>query len=110
MQAHNIHHVCVPASCTDRLQSLDVSVNKAAKDFMKREFQLWYSKQIEDQLEQGTAPEMLATVDLRLSVMKPLGAKRLVAMFDYFCSHPDIIINGFRKTGIADAANLDMYM
>ena len=40
--------------------------------------------------------------------MKPPGAKLLVAMFDYFCSHPDVIINGFGKTGIADAANVDV--
>ena len=25
----------VPANCTDRLQSLDVSLNKAAKDFLR---------------------------------------------------------------------------
>ena len=30
-----IHYIQVPANCTDRLQPLDVSVNKAAKDFLR---------------------------------------------------------------------------
>ena len=36
---NNILIVRVLPNCTDRLQPLDVSVKKAAKDFLKREFQ-----------------------------------------------------------------------
>ena len=36
--------------------------------------------------------------------MKPLGAKWLVATADYIKTHPAIIINEFKKTGIAGDA------
>ena len=45
------------------------------KDFLRREFQEWYSKQILAQLEQGIAVRDLQPVDLCLSVMKPIGAR-----------------------------------
>ena len=37
---NNLLYAFVPANCTD---PLDLSVNKPAKDFMKRKFQEWYS-------------------------------------------------------------------
>ena len=39
LEDHHVHVAIVPANCTDRLQPLDVSVNKAAKDFIRRKFQ-----------------------------------------------------------------------
>lgn len=35
LENHNIQSVFVPACCTDRLQTLDISVNKSAKAFFK---------------------------------------------------------------------------
>ena len=43
---NNILFVHVPVNFTDLLQPLDVSVNKAAKDYSTRQFQEWYSNQI----------------------------------------------------------------
>ena len=54
--------VMVPPNRTDRLQPLDVSVNKAAKEFLRNEFQEWYAKQVCEQLK-GTAVKQ--PVDLR---------------------------------------------
>ena len=48
---NNILIVRVPPNCTDRLQPLDISVNNAAKDFLKHKFQEWYSEQIFRQLD-----------------------------------------------------------
>ena len=37
---------------------------------------------------------------MRLSIMKPIGAQWLLEMYEYFKSHPNLIINGFRAAGI----------
>ena len=35
LESNCIHFVQVPANCTDRLQPLNISLNKAAKDFLR---------------------------------------------------------------------------
>ena len=94
IDAHNVYVVLIPAAanCTDRLQPLDISVNKPAKDFLRRQFQEWYSDKICRQF-QGLDPK--EPVDLRLTIMKPLGAKWMISLHDYFKSNPKIIQNGF---------------
>ena len=101
LRQHHFDVVLVPPNCTDCLQPLDVSVNKAAKDFLKSKFREWYATQILQQLEKGASVDELQPVDMQLSTMKSLCAQWIVAMFDYFKSHPDIIINGFKGAGIA---------
>jgi len=46
IDAHDVYVVMIPANCTDRLQPLDISVNKPAKDFLQRQFQEWYLNKI----------------------------------------------------------------
>ena len=38
LKDNGIYILIVPANCTDRLQPLDVSVNKTAKEFLRRQF------------------------------------------------------------------------
>ena len=102
LDANNISVVLIPPNCTDRLQPLDVSVNKAAKEFLRNSFQKWYASIVCSQLNGETEKK---AVDLRLSVMKPHGAKWLVELHEYLRSKPDIIINGFRETGILDCVD-----
>ena len=99
LQDNHIHFVMVPANCTDRLQPLDVSVKKPAKSFLRQQFHGWYAKQICQQLLEKTD---VTPVDLRLSVVKPLGAQWMIVLYDYLKSKPDIIQNGFRAVGIED--------
>ena len=92
LEAKHVLVAIVPASCTDRLQPLG-SVNKAAKEFVHMQFQEWYSKQICQQLQTGK--ENVQPVDRRTSIVKPLGAKWMMGLYNYMKSKPDIIKNGY---------------
>ena len=97
LEENNIHVVKVPANCTDRLQPMDLSVNKSMKELMHSKFQQWYASEVEKQLDQGIER---APVDLRMSIMKPLGARWLVSLHDYLQENNSIIKNGFKAAGI----------
>ena len=72
LQSHNIIAVQVSGNCTDKLQLLDVSLNKPVKDEMKKRFQTWYSEQVQKQL-QGV-PINDVKVGIPASVVKNLSA------------------------------------
>ena len=77
------HHIpVVIANCTDRLQPLNVSVKKAAKESFHSQFQEWYSEKICQQLQVGTS-SAVQPVDLRMSIMKPLGAGWMISLYDH---------------------------
>lgn len=46
LEINNIHVCLLPANTTDKLQPMDLSVNKAAKSFLKQCFERWYSDQV----------------------------------------------------------------
>ena len=54
LEQHNISIVKVPPNCTDKLQPLDVSVNKSMKNEMRGKFQLFYSSEVQKQITSGT--------------------------------------------------------
>ena len=87
LEENSIFYVIVPPNCTDRLQPLDISVNKAAKEFLRSRFQEWYASKIAFQLKQSA--RVTEPVDLRLSLMKPIGVKWLIELYDYFKSKPE---------------------
>ena len=72
---NNIHVVSVPANFTDHLQPMDLSV-KSIKVYMRSKFWDWYSMKVQHQLDEG---EEISSVDLRLSTLKPLGARWFVS-------------------------------
>ncbi len=96
LENHHIFYVLIPRTCTDRLQPMDLSVNKPVKDHLKRLFQMWYALQVEKQIRQNPG-KSISPIDLRLSVIKPIHAQWL---YDYIKSRPDIVINGFKAAGI----------
>ena len=97
LDSYNLNVVLLPANCTDRLQPLDLSVNKAAKDFLRSQFQNWYAKELHSLL-QGQAEAI--PIDLKLSIVKPLNASWIDSLFKYFKSNPSLVRNGFKEAGI----------
>ena len=94
----NILYVTVPNNCTDRLQPLDLSVNKAVKQYFRTRFQEWYGSVIYKQLQDGIEEE----VDLILIIMKPLSAQWMLECYCYLVAQLDLAINGFKAAEIED--------
>ncbi len=78
LQKYHILYVLIPKTCTDRLQPMDLSINKPFKDQLKQSFQSWYASQIQKQIKTKTDSASLSPIDLRLSVVKPLHAQWLM--------------------------------
>jgi len=107
LDTNNIHVCLLPPNTTDRLQPMDIAVNKPAKDYLKRRFDEWYSEQVLKQL-QGQDTDDLETVDLQpinlgLPALKEIRAQWLVDMASYISDNPQFIVNGFRHSGIIPA-------
>ena len=76
-----VNNILLPPNTTDSLQPMDLSVNKPAKDFLKRRFEDWYSGEVMKQLnrKEDEATEV-QPINLGLPMLKELGAKWLVQM------------------------------
>lgn len=98
LEQNNIFIVKIPANCTDRLQPMDLSVNKAVKDFMRKKFMEWHSAEVMEKMKSGTGSE--TSINFKLSTMKPIGAKWMVQLFDYLNTNST---NGFKAAGIVEA-------
>ena len=79
----NIECVYVPANMTHFFQPLDLTVNGCAKQRMRKQFVTYYSSAVKQQLDSGKQLEDIE-VDFRLSVLRPLHAKWLVELFNFF--------------------------
>ena len=75
----------------DQLQPLDlhVSVNNPAKDFLKRKFGQWYSDKVTEQISSGKCSAEVS-VNMKLTVMKEVGASWLVSLYNYIHNNPQI--------------------
>jgi hypothetical protein len=92
-EEHNFH--VVKPNCTDWLQPMDLSVNKAAKNFLRGRFNEWYSEQVADQLGDDLDSLQAQPVNLTAAAMKSVGGKWLVEMYEYILSNPQIVVNSF---------------
>ena len=99
LQSNDLMYIIVPPNCTDRLQPLDVSVNRAAKQFLRRKFENWYADCIVAQENTGKDIE---PVDMKLSIVKPIAARWMIDLYNYLVANPQIIKNGFKHVGITD--------
>ena len=94
--------VAVPPNMTHFFQPLDLTVNRSAKQFMRKQFIMYYSEIVRNKLENGESVEDIE-VDLRLTAVKPLHARWLVSMYNFFTSDKgaQIIAKGWKKAGIS---------
>ena len=104
---NGVCYIYVPACCTDRLQPLDLTVNKDFKDELKNSFQNWYADEVVAQMdkqeeETGETDATHVHVDLRLSRLKPIHANWLVLACQAMETKPRLIRDGFRKAGLLD--------
>lgn len=76
LKKNDIILLFVPAACTDKLQPLDLSVNREYKEQLKSQFHDWYSAQVMQQLNQQEDitgdRESNVIADLKTSVIKPV--------------------------------------
>ena len=100
LKSNQVETVFVPPNTTDQLQPLDLSVNKPAKDYLRKKFEEWYALQV---YNQGTT----VPIKFPLSTMKPLGAQWIKDLYLYMSEHPEIARNGFKAAGIADIVSLE---
>ncbi|KAJ8320404.1 hypothetical protein KUTeg_001991 [Tegillarca granosa] len=105
LNKESILYATIPPNCTDKLQPMDLSVNKCAKDFLKEQFQQYYAKEVTKQQEKGISVEEIK-IDLSLTNLKPLGARWLLKLYHFLKSNPDTIYNGFHKASIAEAGKM----
>jgi len=101
--------VHVPNNWTNYFQPLNLTVNKSSKDFLRQEAQSWYSQEIVKQMEAGKRSDQIK-VDVCISVVKLLHAKWIVKFYDYTRKKPQLIVNGWRESGIMDrlAENINL--
>ena len=106
LKKNNTNHINVPSNCTDKLQTLNLSINKSLKDEMKQDFQAWYAEEVQKQIASGTDISDVE-IDTRISILTPNRANWLIGAMDFLSQKPEIVINGFRKVGIVDALKAD---
>ena len=89
---------------------MDISVNKLAKEYLRRQFEAWYSevmKQLEGKDLQDLGDAELQLINMGMPIMKEIGAKWLVGMAEYLSDNTQFIVNGFLHSGITAAIDRD---
>lgn len=104
LKDNNIHYTIVPANCTDKLQPLDVAVNKPLKDKIKAKFQTWYAQQVQNQLKSVELKQV--KIDVSATVVKSPSASWVIAAWQSIESRPELAINGFQQAGIKAAISM----
>lgn len=83
LKRNNIELVYISPNCTDQLQPLDQLVNKEFKGALKKEFQRWFANSILRKMQEKSANEsVVSSINLKLSVLKPVHAQWLVCAVD----------------------------
>ena len=104
MTENNIKLVKVPANMTRFFQPLDLTVNGAAKAYMKKRFTEWYSRCIIQELDSGKGVDNI-NIQLKMSVLKPVYANWINYLYNYFraAEGKEIIANDWKAAYITEA-------
>ena len=95
LEKNSIVPVQIPADCTDKLQPMDVSVNRPMKDRLRKNFQTWYAGEVQKQLKTVSVDQV--KVDITASAIKPLCARWIQTAWQGLEQQPQIAINSFRR-------------
>ena len=98
LNAAGIRVVCVPASCTYRLQPLDQLPNKVFNDELKKLFSDLLRRVVAKRRKLKTSGESSNHVYLRTSIIKPPHDKWIIKTFQI--SDKDMFIKSFNLVGI----------
>ena len=101
LKKHHIKYTFVPASCTGKLQPLDLTFNAAFKRELRECFTRWYAAIVKNDLEKGKEPSTIQP-DLRTSNLKPIHARWLIEAHNTLSKDKDLTVQGFEKAGIKD--------
>ena len=102
-EENNIIIIHVPNNHTNLFRPFDISFNKSAKCYLSTKYQDWYAEKVLEQLNRGINAHNIKTAII-LSTIKPLHVKWIVDVFKFMKESKDLIIFGFRKTHISEAA------
>ncbi len=102
--ARDRQHQLVPANLTNIFQPLDITVNKAAKNVIRKNYSAYFKDEVQRQLNEGVDAHEIK-VDTRISVLKPLHAVWIVDVYKKLQTERgrQLIVNGFRKAHISEA-------
>lgn len=103
LRQNNVIPLIVPANCTDKLQPIDVSINKPVEHQMRTRFQSWYADEVQRQLKE--MPINKIRIDLTAPVVKTNCARWLIAAVQNLQERPTVAINGFKESGILAAVD-----
>ena len=107
LKENNILTEYVPNNMTNYYQPFDCTTNKWAKDFLKAKFSTRFSNPVQHHLDKDIALEDI-DIKFQLTTMKPLHASWLINLYNELTSSraKDVIIGGWKKSGIMDAIKL----
>ena len=105
LQESNISFVLIPSNCTEKLQPLDISINKPMKDALKNQFQMWYAQEVQNQLQGGSQLEDELKIDTSMTAIKDFSARWIFSAWQSIEQRSELAINGFQNSGISEASS-----
>lgn len=80
----------IPPNCTDKLQPMDISINKPVKNGMSARFQKWYADEVQNQLRYRSIDEL--KVNVAASQIKPLSTTWMISTWQEIEQRPELVI------------------